>query len=309
MCGTVLQHLLVARRRLLIAGAGGFLRYLVVTHNPEHGIMGVTSSNLLKHGSEVSKLSWAGDAAGVGKLANTYPELLQFCSYGKTTCWHLAARAGAADVLAVLVSRAEDLKYRHCLEQRLSRQQLPKQQQESLIQEMANARNCCYVTPLMMAAESGCADSVRLLLQQGANPWAVDDNGDSALHHANSLRSAPWIVDVHAEQWQHRGHPDPRLLEDRTHCLPYQLALRHNNAALAECLDPCTPLASLFGEAATQQLPASVLLGPASLAQLARVALHRKLKAELESLQDQAEPTPVSRCQKGRRGGAGAVAA
>ncbi|WIA14727.1 hypothetical protein OEZ85_003217 [Tetradesmus obliquus] len=278
MCGTVLQHLLVARRRLLIAGAGGFLRYLVVTHNPEHGIMGVTSSNLLKHGSEVSKLSWAGDAAGVGKLANTYPELLQFCSYGKTTCWHLAARAGAADVLAVLVSRAEDLKYRHCLEQRLSRQQLPKQQQESLIQEMANARNCCYVTPLMMAAESGCADSVRLLLQQ-------------------------------AEQWQHRGHPDPRLLEDRTHCLPYQLALRHNNAALAECLDPCTPLASLFGEAATQQLPASVLLGPASLAQLARVALHRKLKAELESLQDQAEPTPVSRCQKGRRGGAGAVAA
>uniref|UniRef100_A0A383VCP0 Uncharacterized protein n=1 Tax=Tetradesmus obliquus TaxID=3088 RepID=A0A383VCP0_TETOB len=141
--------------------------------------MGVTSSNLSKHGSEVLKLSFAGDAAGVAKLADTYPELLQFCNYGKTTYWHLAARAGSADVLAVLVSRAEDLKYRHCLEQRLSKQQLPKQpqQQESLIQEMVNARNCCFVTPLMMAAESGCADSVRLLLQQGANPWAVDNNG------------------------------------------------------------------------------------------------------------------------------------
>lgn len=41
-------------------GAAGFLRYLVVTHNPEHGIMGVTSSNLSKHGSEVLKLSFAG---------------------------------------------------------------------------------------------------------------------------------------------------------------------------------------------------------------------------------------------------------
>ena len=28
------------------------------------------------------------------------------------------------------------------------------------------ATGCCFVTPLMMAAESGCADSVRLLLQQ-----------------------------------------------------------------------------------------------------------------------------------------------
>ncbi|WIA34900.1 hypothetical protein OEZ86_013187 [Tetradesmus obliquus] len=248
---------------------------------------------------------------------------------------------------------------------------------------MVKTRNCCFVTPLMMAAESGCADSVRLLLQ-GANPWAVDDNGDSALHYAAgadkpaivslllgaagdtgpvrgpnaphtryaNIRNNTGLTAVHyavragaaqvlqvllcgganplltsfidcmwegllrgssplhlaarkndnalalqllrayAEQWQHRGHPDPRLLEDRTHCLPYQLALRHSNAALAECLDPTTPLASLFGDAATQQLPASVLLGPASLAQLARAALHRKLESELKSLQDQAEAAP-----------------
>ncbi|WIA34901.1 hypothetical protein OEZ86_013188 [Tetradesmus obliquus] len=323
------------------------------------------------------KLSCQGDAAGVSALADAYPELLQFCSSGRTSCWHLAARAGAADVLAVLVSRAEDLKYRHCLEQRLSRQQLPKQQQqqqkESLIQKMVNARNCCFVTPLMMAAESGCADSVRLLLQQGANPWAVDDVGCSALHYAagadkpaiislllgaagdtgpvrgpnaphtryanvrnqagltavhyavraaaaqalevllrgganpglvsfidcmweglprgssplhlaarkNDNALALQLLRAHADLWQHRGQIDPRTVEDRTHLLPYQLALRHNNTQLAECLDPTTPLSTLFGGAAPQELPASVLLGPASLAQLARGALSRKLEAEL----------------------------
>ncbi|WIA14729.1 hypothetical protein OEZ85_003218 [Tetradesmus obliquus] len=364
--------------------------------------MGLTSSSLSKKKAEVLKLSFQGDAAGVIELADAYPELLQFCSSGRTSCWHLAARAGAADVLAVLVSRAEDLKYRHCLEQRLSKQQLPKQQQqqEILIQEMVNARNCCFVTPLMMAAESGCADSVRLLLQQGANPWAVDDVGCSALHYAagvdkpaivslllgaagdtgpvrgpnaphtryanvrnqagltavhyavrasaaqalevllrgganpglvsfidcmweglprgssplhlaarkNDSGMAMQLLRAYAEQWQHRGQPDPRTVEDRTHLLPYQLALRHNNTQLAECLDPSTPLSSLFGDAATQELPASVLLGPASLAQLARGALSRKLEAELKSLQVQAQLVTSLLSQEGiEQGGVAAL--
>uniref|UniRef100_A0A383VCQ1 RING-type domain-containing protein n=1 Tax=Tetradesmus obliquus TaxID=3088 RepID=A0A383VCQ1_TETOB len=131
--------------------------------------------------------------------------------------------------------------------------------------------------------------------------WEGLPRGSSPLHLAarkNDNALALQLLRAYAKQWQHRGHPDPRLLEDRTHCLPYQLALRHNNAALAECLDPTTPLASLFGDAATQQLPASVLLGPASLAQLARAALHRKLESELKSLQDQAEAAPVSLSQK-----------
>jgi hypothetical protein len=78
--------------------------------------------------------------------------------------------------LAVLIRRADDIKYRHCLanvQRRIRSRSSTRQQQEqqqdhqgSLLQQLVNARTNKDITPLMMAAESGCVDSVRLLLQQ-----------------------------------------------------------------------------------------------------------------------------------------------
>ncbi|WIA14730.1 hypothetical protein OEZ85_003219 [Tetradesmus obliquus] len=315
--------------------------------------MGSAASSLSDRGTQLLKCASKGDAAAVDALTGAYPQLLCYSNFLQTSCWHLAARAGSSDVLAVLVSRAEDIKFRHCLAsaRRSSRsntsndrgQQQQQQQRESLVQQLVNARTSKDITPLMMAAESGCADSVRLLLRQGADPWAADKLGSTALHYgagsgkpavllllleaagevgpvhspnaahtrysdvrntvghtavhyavqagaqqalavllsagANPLMAslcdcmvcdnlpkgssplhvaarrnepalATQLLTAYAEHWQHRGMPDPRQFGDRNHQLPFQLALRHNNTQLAECLQPSTPLASLFGAAA-----------------------------------------------------------
>lgn len=95
---------------------------------------------------------------------------------------------------------------------------------------------------------------------------------------------------LQAEQWQHRGLPDLRLLGDRNKQLPFQLALRQasNPAAsdLAAKLTPSTPLAVLFaGEPGSTALQ----LGPSSLAILAGNVLRRKLYDDLAVLQATAE--------------------
>jgi ankyrin repeat protein len=131
----------------------------------------------------------AGDADAVGALTDAYPQLLCYSNFLQISCWHLAARAGSAEVLTVLISRAEDIKYRHCLanvrrsssrarsqqqqqeqqqqqDDEQQQQQDDEQQQGSLVQQLVNARTSRDITPLMMAAESSCADSVCLLLQQ-----------------------------------------------------------------------------------------------------------------------------------------------
>jgi hypothetical protein len=87
-----------------------------------------------------------------------------------------------------------------------------------------------------------------------------------------------------AEQWQHRGMPDPREFGDRNHQLPYQLALRHNNTELANSLRPSTPLASLFAADSTAGDLSAVQLGPSSLVLIAGAVLRNKLQGDLNVL-------------------------
>lgn len=49
---------------------------------------------------------------------------------------------------------------------------------------LVNARGFGQWTPLMWAADKGCVELARLLLQWGAEVDAVDRFGRSALHHA-----------------------------------------------------------------------------------------------------------------------------
>jgi ankyrin repeat protein len=107
-------------------------------------------------------------------------------------------------VLAVLVSRAEDIKYRHCLAnaRRRSRrstsngrqQEEQQEQQGSLVQQLVNLRTNKDITPLMMAAESGCADSVRLLLQQVRLYHKQTSSSSSNSSKGTAVHMCAWAV-------------------------------------------------------------------------------------------------------------------
>jgi hypothetical protein len=99
---------------------------------------------------------------------------------------------------------------------------------------------------------------------------------------------------LQAEQWQHRGMPDPREFGDRNHQLPYQLALRHNNTELADSLRPSTPLASLFAAGSTAGDLSAVQLGPSSLVLIAGAVHRSKLQGDLGVLHNVLESSSAA---------------
>jgi ankyrin repeat protein len=71
-----------------------------------------------------------------------------------------------------------------------------------------NERDAAEVTSLILAAERGDAEDVRVLLDAGADPCAVSESGWTALHGAEECNCVPAIemlveagADVSASAW------------------------------------------------------------------------------------------------------------
>lgn len=87
----------------------------------------------------------------------------------QTTPWHSAAAEGHLGVLQHLVAAGK--------EGALSNTFDP-------TKKALNQQDLKHRTPLMLACKGGHAPCVELLLQQGADPFAMDCTGATALHYA-----------------------------------------------------------------------------------------------------------------------------
>ncbi|KAF6260885.1 ankyrin repeat-containing domain protein [Scenedesmus sp. NREL 46B-D3] len=200
-----------------------------------------------------------------------------------STALHYGAGSGEAAVLHLLLEAAGEAGPVHSPNPPLTR--------------YVDVRNEVGHTAVHYAVQAGAQQTLAVLLSVGANPSLVSlldcmvwDNlpkGSSPLHVAarkNDPALAMHLLKAYAEQWQHRGMPDPREFADRNHQLPYQLALRHSNTDLADRLRPSTPLASLFAADGAAGDLSAVQLGPGSLVRLAGAVLRSKLQADLDVL-------------------------
>eukprot|EP00879_Flechtneria_rotunda_P000452 GHRR01000551.1.p1 GENE.GHRR01000551.1~~GHRR01000551.1.p1 ORF type:complete len:601 (+),score=258.81 GHRR01000551.1:339-2141(+) len=141
--------------------------------------MGANASRHLDgSGSQLVKAAKAGDADLVMELVSRHPELLQYTTMRQFGAVHFAARANHVEVLQHVLMKAAEVEYLYRLQKGTKRQL-------SLVQQLVNAASDRGVTPLMLAADRGCYESVKLLLDKGADPWAVDKlGGRTALHYA-----------------------------------------------------------------------------------------------------------------------------
>lgn len=120
--------------------------------------MGAAASHIDGTGNQLIKAVKAGQVDLVTELISAHPGLLRYQTLRHLNACHFAARAEHADVLQHLFSKAEELEFMerlqgggHAIE---------------IVRQLANSRSDRGITPLMLAVEKGCAESVKLLLDK-----------------------------------------------------------------------------------------------------------------------------------------------
>lgn len=104
----------------------------------------------------IAALISSGDTAALERVFERRPDLLRVRDMGKHTPLHIAARAGRAEVVELLLTMGAEV----------------------------DARMMEGATPLLLSAAQGDAQSVKQLLGKGADPNAATDEGERPLNEA-----------------------------------------------------------------------------------------------------------------------------
>eukprot|EP00878_Enallax_costatus_P005468 GHUV01005739.1.p1 GENE.GHUV01005739.1~~GHUV01005739.1.p1 ORF type:complete len:160 (+),score=44.89 GHUV01005739.1:371-850(+) len=121
--------------------------------------MGVAASHIDGTGNQLIKAAKAGQVDLVTELLSAHPGLLRYHTLRHLNICHFAARADHVDVLEQLFSKAEEVEF-------LGRLHGGNRLEPNIVQQLANASSDRGVTPLMLAVERGCVESVKLLLSK-----------------------------------------------------------------------------------------------------------------------------------------------
>ena len=121
--------------------------------------MGAAASHIDGTGSQLIKAVKAGQADLVTELISAHPGLLKYQTLRHLNACHFAARADHVEVLQHLFSKAEEIVF-------IQRLQGGDKHKEDLVKQLANSCSDRGVTPLMLAVEKGCYESVKLLLEK-----------------------------------------------------------------------------------------------------------------------------------------------
>jgi ankyrin repeat protein len=139
-------------------------------------------------GSQLIKAIKAGDADAVTELVSRHPQLLRYCNLRQLGPCHYAAKGQHVEVLQQLVAKAQEVEQLQWQEAAANGAkvhsslfgggggapaQLPAQahhrssrERESLVKQLVNAASDRGVTTLMLAVDSGCMASIKLLLEK-----------------------------------------------------------------------------------------------------------------------------------------------
>eukprot|EP01105_Mastigella_eilhardi_P019261 TRINITY_DN4521_c0_g1_i5.p1 TRINITY_DN4521_c0_g1~~TRINITY_DN4521_c0_g1_i5.p1 ORF type:complete len:1061 (-),score=249.46 TRINITY_DN4521_c0_g1_i5:52-3135(-) len=131
-------------------------------------------------------------------------ECLHSVSRSGFTPLHYASKEGRADAVRYIVSHVGDADQCSREEKKTALHVAASSDERVVATELiragsnVNSADAHGVTPLMAAAQSGCADMAKLLMLQNADPSHRDENGKSALHHAVQSGNIPTVTVVAA---------------------------------------------------------------------------------------------------------------
>ena len=105
----------------------------------------------------------------------------------------------------------------------------------------ANARDDAHNTPLLLAMQLGTSHIVRSLLEHGADPNVVYEEGKTLLHlelgpHGSSWRPVTTWSDDHLVAELLLEHGADANARDDSHKTPLLLAMRHRTSSIVRCL-------------------------------------------------------------------------
>lgn len=163
-----------------------------------------------------------GKTACVERLLRSGANVLAFEASNGRTCLHYAARGG----------------HYECVERIIDASRIGPVAESWGFVRFLNVRDAIGTTPLHMAARAGKANICRLLLENGAFVSATTStfgfgpkHGSTTLHSAAKGGSVAVIHELLA--WG-----ADRTQKDLMGCIPYEIAVKHNNMACAAILNP-----------------------------------------------------------------------
>lgn len=121
--------------------------------------MGAAASHIDGTGNQLIKAVKAGQVDLVTELISAHPALLRYQTLRHLNACHFAARADHVGVLQHLFSKAEEIEF-------MERLHGASKEHLDIVGQLANSRSDRGITPLMLAVERGCAESVKLLLEK-----------------------------------------------------------------------------------------------------------------------------------------------